>query len=56
MTAVRASFRTRLEDAARTNRSLLCVGLDPDPAKIPAGVSTRDFLLGIVEEIGRAHV
>ena len=49
MTAARASFRTRLEDAARTNRSLLCVGLDPDPAKIPAGVSTREFLLGIIE-------
>ena len=49
MTAVRASFRTRLEESARTNRSLLCVGLDPDPAKIPAGVSTRDFLMGIVE-------
>ena len=49
MTAVRASFRTRLEASARTNRSLLCVGLDPDPARIPDGVSTRDFLLGIVE-------
>ena len=49
MTAVRASFRTRFEAAAQRNRSLLCVGLDPDPAKIPAGVSTREFLLGIVE-------
>ena len=49
MTAVRASFRTRLEESARTNRSLLCVGLDPDPSRIPAGVSTRQFLMGIVE-------
>ena len=49
MTAVRASFRTRFESAVERNHSLLCVGLDPDPARIPAGVSTRDFLLGIIE-------
>ncbi len=28
-------FVSRLLDAARRNRSLLCVGLDPDPAKLP---------------------
>ena len=49
MTAVRASFRTRFEAAATKNHSLLCVGLDPDPARIPAGVSTREFLMRIVE-------
>ncbi|TAJ21931.1 MAG: orotidine-5'-phosphate decarboxylase [Dehalococcoidia bacterium] len=43
------TFRTRFEAAAARNHSLLCVGLDPDPAKIPAGVSVRDFLMGIIE-------
>ena len=28
-------FVSRLLDACRSNRSLLCVGLDPDPAKLP---------------------
>jgi len=28
-------FVSRLLDACRRNRSLLCVGLDPDPAKLP---------------------
>ncbi len=28
-------FCTRLRDIQRSNRSLLCVGLDPDPARIP---------------------
>ena len=49
MTAVRASFRTRFDSAVQRNRSLLCVGLDPDPARIPTGVSTRDFLIAIIE-------
>ncbi len=43
------SFRARFEAAAERHHSLLCVGLDPDPQRLPAGVSTRDFLLGIVE-------
>jgi orotidine-5'-phosphate decarboxylase len=30
------SFLNTLLDAGRRNRSLLCVGLDPDPARIPA--------------------
>src|SRR5262245_29980972 len=30
------TFLNLLLDAARRNRSLLCVGLDPDPARIPA--------------------
>ncbi|MFA7249937.1 MAG: orotidine-5'-phosphate decarboxylase [Dehalococcoidia bacterium] len=49
MTAARASFSTRFDAAVQRNRSLLCVGLDPDPQRIPAGVSTREFLMGIVE-------
>jgi len=28
-------FVSRLSEASRRNRSLLCVGLDPDPAKLP---------------------
>lgn len=43
------TFRTRFEAAAERNHSLLCVGLDPDPAKIPDGVSVRDFLMSIVD-------
>ena len=30
-----ATFVDRLLNACETNRSLLCVGLDPDPARIP---------------------
>lgn len=44
-----ATFRARFEATAQRNHSLLCVGLDPDPAQIPEGVSVRDFLMGIVE-------
>lgn len=44
-----SNFRARMEAAAQRNHSLLCVGLDPDATKIPAGVSVRDFLVGIVE-------
>ncbi len=49
MTTTAATFRAKFEDAARRNHSLLCVGLDPDPAKIPAGVSPRSFLFQIVD-------
>ena len=43
------TFRERYESAAATNDSLLCVGLDPDPARIPAGVGVLPFLDAIVE-------
>ncbi len=49
MTAARANFRTRFEAAVQRNHSLLCVGLDPDPKLIPAGLGKREFLLGIIE-------
>jgi orotidine-5'-phosphate decarboxylase len=42
-------FRERYETAALKNDSLLCVGLDPDPKRIPVGVSVKDFLLGVIE-------
>lgn len=34
-----ADFRTAVVDAARKNRSWICVGLDPDPARFPKGFS-----------------
>ncbi len=46
---VGATFRGRYERAASTNDSLLCVGLDPDPGRIPDGVVMLDFLQDIVE-------
>ncbi|MEX2446791.1 MAG: orotidine-5'-phosphate decarboxylase [Dehalococcoidia bacterium] len=49
MTTTATTFRARYEAAAERNHSLLCVGLDPDPQRIPEGVSTREFLLGIIE-------
>jgi hypothetical protein len=32
------SFVAQLADAERANRSLLCVGLDPDPARFPGAM------------------
>ena len=43
------TFRERYEAASAANDSLLCVGLDPDPARIPDGVGTLAFLEAIVE-------
>lgn len=43
------TFRERYEAAAAANDSLLCVGLDPDPGRIPDGVGTLAFLEAIVE-------
>jgi orotidine-5'-phosphate decarboxylase len=48
------TFLDMLRDAERVNRSLLCVGLDPDPARFPAhlkGDASRiyDFCAAIVE-------
>jgi len=44
-----SSFLERLQTAARTNDSWLCVGLDPDPSLLPTGVSLEPFLAGILE-------
>ena len=41
------TFIRMLEEARRRNRSMLCVGLDPEPARFPEGMRG---------EIGRAHV
>ena len=48
------SFTEQLADASRRNDSLLCVGLDPEPAKFPgawAGDASRifDFCAAIVD-------
>ena len=42
------SFREKLTRAAEANHSLLCVGLDPDPARI-AGGDVATFLTKIIE-------
>jgi orotidine-5'-phosphate decarboxylase len=51
-----ATFLERLHAAAEANRSWLCVGLDPEPSRVPAAVRTDDplewvprFLAGIIE-------
>jgi orotidine-5'-phosphate decarboxylase len=44
-----SSFLERLHAAAQANNSWLCVGLDPDPACIPAGVGIDAFLRAIVD-------
>jgi orotidine-5'-phosphate decarboxylase len=49
MKRVPGRFRERYDAAVARNDSLLCVGLDPDPRRIPAGVSVKDFLLGVIE-------
>lgn len=43
------NFIEKLTKATQKNRSLLCVGLDPDPELIPAGVSVFEFNRAIVE-------
>jgi orotidine-5'-phosphate decarboxylase len=48
MTATNRTFRARLEEASRANRSLLCVGLDPDPAQL-GGKDVFEFCQAIVE-------
>jgi len=52
---VRAKFSQRLDQVLRARRSLLCVGLDPDPAQMPKplrrlrpAVQLERFLAGIV--------
>lgn len=42
-------FQQKFESAATRNQSLLCVGLDPDPAQLPPGVDPGEFLAAIVE-------
>lgn len=39
---------TKLNGAARHNRSRLCIGLDPEPEKLPAGVGVTEFCREII--------
>jgi orotidine-5'-phosphate decarboxylase len=43
------SFAEKLARASHQNRSLLCVGLDPDPALLPAGTGVYEFNRAIIE-------
>ena len=43
------NFVEKLLKAARTNKSLLCIGLDPDPQLMPAGVGIVEFNRAIVD-------
>jgi len=43
------NFTDKLLKSARSNNSLLCVGLDPDPELMPPGVSVLEFNQAIIE-------
>ncbi len=43
------NFMEKLTSAARKNRSLLCVGLDPDPELMPAKVGVFEFNKAIID-------
>ncbi len=43
------SFRAMYEAASRANRSLLCIGLDPDESRLPPGVPVARYLQQVVE-------
>lgn len=53
-------FTELLTGAWAKNNSLLCVGLDPDPAKFPANLKDQTDAIfrfcAAIAEIGRAHV
>jgi orotidine-5'-phosphate decarboxylase len=43
------NFVEKLAGASRENRSLLCVGLDPDPALMPEGIGVFEFNRAIID-------
>jgi orotidine-5'-phosphate decarboxylase len=43
------NFIEKLENATKKNRSLVCVGLDPDPDLMPENLSVADFNRAIIE-------
>src|SRR5206468_497298 len=45
------SFATRLASAVEEKGAPLCVGIDPDPALMPAGVGLVEFCRGIVDAV-----
>ena len=44
-----SGFRAKFASASARNQSLVCVGLDPDPARTPRGMKTTDFLRTVIE-------
>ncbi|MFC1912484.1 orotidine-5'-phosphate decarboxylase [Chloroflexota bacterium] len=42
------NFTDKLAKATRTNQSLLCIGLDPDPERMPPDVSVLEFNKAII--------
>jgi len=42
------NFLTKINGARRHNQSCLCVGLDPEPGKLPPGVGVYDFCRAII--------
>ncbi len=49
-------FADRLAEAVEARGGSLCVGLDPDPALLPAGVGAVEFCRGIVDAVAGAAV
>ncbi|KAF1006366.1 MAG: Orotidine 5'-phosphate decarboxylase [Luteibacter sp.] len=45
------NFMTALKDAWRRNDSLLCVGLDPEPGRLPAGLSGEEGIYTFCRDI-----
>ena len=43
------NFIEKLTNIARKNKSLLCVGLDPDPQLMPGNISVFEFNRAIIE-------
>ncbi|MCL2679762.1 MAG: orotidine-5'-phosphate decarboxylase [Dehalococcoidia bacterium] len=43
------SFFSQLNEAIKSNHSLLCVGLDPDPTLMPTGIGILDFNKSIID-------
>jgi orotidine-5'-phosphate decarboxylase len=42
-------FFEKLAGAIKRNRSLLCVGLDPDPARMPEGINIFEFNKAVID-------
>lgn len=49
-------FADRLVDAVERKGAPLCVGLDPDPALMPAGIGVAEFCRGIVDAVAEQAV
>lgn len=45
------SFADRLASAVEAKGAPLCIGIDPDPALMPAGVGITEFCRGIVDAV-----